>query len=106
MFAKLFSSRRHTLVTYVIIHIHIYVLGDRKEIVKCYGGNRKEIMRCGGTVIEDKLESFGSSKFSQNMSEVTRRALGFLVMMELMGDEYNEASRETIVRDVCSGIYS
>lgn len=47
------------------------------------GGDRKEIMRCGGTVIEDKLESFGSSKFSQNMLEVTRRASGFLVMMEL-----------------------
>ena len=47
------------------------------------GGDRKEIMCCGGTVIEDKLESFGSSKFSQNMLEVTRRASGFLVMMEL-----------------------
>ena len=75
-------------------------------MISFFSNGVKPIESVGGTVIEDKLESFGSSKFSQNMSEVTRRALGFLVMMELMGDEYNEASRETIVRDVCSGIYS
>ena len=30
-----------------VCHIKFYVLGDRKEIVICFGGNRKEI-RCLG----------------------------------------------------------
>ena len=31
-----------------LLHIKFYVLGDRKEIVKCFlGGNRKEIMCLG-----------------------------------------------------------
>ena len=32
------------------------MLGDRKEIVKCYGGNRKEIMLCMGTVIDTVIK--------------------------------------------------
>ena len=42
LFAKLFSSRRHTLVTSVIIHINFYVLWDRKEEI-CFGGKEKKL---------------------------------------------------------------
>ena len=48
LFAKLFNSRRHTLVTYVIIHINFMCWGiekkwgNRKEIM-CFGGNRRVV---------------------------------------------------------------
>jgi hypothetical protein len=63
LFAKLFSSRRHTLVMYVIIHINVYVLGDRKEEI-CFGGNRKELCVLGVRVNEEYVISFFSNGVS------------------------------------------